>query len=151
MIENGIRTNRIDCYMIVDKLLPRLEKVKRKGDDSWLACCPAHKDRSPSLAIREVDDRLLLHCFAGCSVYEIVSAVGLELSDLFPESREHHKPLSKPFPASEILKCLSLEFMFVYICAKDLQKGEQLTDQDFDRLKLANERIHLAVQVGGVN
>jgi len=137
--------------MIADNLIHSLDGVRETGQDRWIARCPAHEDRSPSLAIREVDDRLLLHCFAGCSVYEIVSAVGLELSDLFPESREHHKPLSKPFPASEILKCLSLESMFVYICAKDLQKGEQLTDQDFDRLKLANERIHLAVQVGGVN
>ena len=137
--------------MLADKFISQLEGVKETRQDRWIARCPSHEDRTPSLAIREVDDRLLLYCFAGCSVYEIVSAVGLELSDLFPESREHHKPLSKPFPASEILKCLSLESMFVYICAKDLQKGEQLTDQDFDRLKLANERIHLAVQVGGVN
>jgi len=37
------------------------------------------------------------------------------------------------------------------MCAKDLQKGEQLTDQDIDRLRLANARIHLAVQAGGLN
>jgi len=55
--------------MITDKILPLLDKVKKKGDNSWVVCCPAHDDKSPSLAIREVDDRLLIHCFAGCTVY----------------------------------------------------------------------------------
>jgi len=137
--------------MLADKIISRLEGVKDTGQDRWNARCPAHEDRSPSLAIKEVDDRLLVHCFAGCSTYEIVSAVGLELSDLFPEKRESHKPLSRPFPASDILKCLSLESMFVYICAQDLQRGEKLTDQDVERLGLANKRIYLAVQAGGVS
>jgi len=137
--------------MIADKIISMLDGVRSTGQDRWIAKCPAHEDKSPSLAIREVDDRLLLHCFAGCSIYEIVSAVGMELSNLFPEKRESHKPLSRPFPASDILKCLPLETTFLYLCAKDLQKGEQLTDQDFDRLRLANERIHLAVQAGGVS
>jgi len=137
--------------MLADKIISRLEGVKDTGQDRWNARCPAHEDRSPSLAIKEVNDRLLVHCFAGCSTYEIVSAVGLELSDLFPEKRESHKPLSRPFPASDILKCLSLESMFVYICAQDLQRGEKLTDQDVERLGLANKRIHLAVQAGGVS
>ena len=68
--------------MIADKLLSRLEGVKQTGPDRWLSRCPAHDDRSPSLAVREVDDRLLLHCFAGCSAYEVVSSVETELSVL---------------------------------------------------------------------
>jgi len=71
--------------MIVDKLLSQLEKVKRKGDNSWLACCPAHDDKNPSLGITEKDERVLLRCFSHqCDVSDIVHAVGLELSDLFP-------------------------------------------------------------------
>jgi len=27
---------------------------------------------------------VLLHCFAGCSVHEVVGAMGMELADLFP-------------------------------------------------------------------
>jgi len=139
--------------MLVDKIINLLEGVKTTGQDRWIARCPAHDDRSPSLVIKEVDDRLLLHCFAGCSAYEIVSAVGLELSDLFPKrvTHEGNRSLSRPFPASDILKCLSLESMFVSICAQDLQRGEKLTDQDVERLGLANKRIHLAVQAGGVS
>lgn len=33
----------------------------------WLARCPVHADRTPSLALRDGDGgRLLVHCFAGC-------------------------------------------------------------------------------------
>lgn len=68
-----------------ERLLERLEAVRETGPGRWLARCPSHEDGRPSLSIREGDDgRVLAHCFAGCPVEEIVSAVGLELSDLFP-------------------------------------------------------------------
>jgi len=53
------------------------------NNGKWVALCPAHKDRSPSLAINETDDRLLLHCFAGCETRHVAAAVGLDMSDLF--------------------------------------------------------------------
>jgi len=138
--------------MDAGQLITKLEGVKQTGREQWIARCPAHDDKSPSLAIKQIEDRILLHDFAGCSTCEIVSSLGLELSDLFPEKiHTGNKPISRPFPAADILKCLGLETMFVYMCAKDLQKGEQLTDQDIDRLRLANKRIHLAVQAGGLN
>jgi len=136
--------------MIADNLIHSLDGVRETGQDRWIARCPAHEDRSPSLAIREVDDRLLLHCFAGCSVYEIVSAVGLELSDLFPESREHHKSLLKPFPASDILKCLSFESLFLKMCALHLKNGKKLSDKDYERLNISQSRIVAACIVGGI-
>ena len=63
-------------------VLDRLEHVTG-GNGKWMALCPAHKDRSPSLAINETDDRLLLHCFAGCETKYVAAAVGLDMSDLF--------------------------------------------------------------------
>jgi hypothetical protein len=69
----------------VDVVLERLEKVKRSGA-GFVACCPAHEDRTASLAIHEGDDgRVLIHCHAGCGTGEIVAAIGLQLRDLFPE------------------------------------------------------------------
>jgi hypothetical protein len=42
----------------------------------WMARCPAHRDRTPSLSIREADDgRLLLKCFAGCSWADLRQAL----------------------------------------------------------------------------
>ena len=61
----------------VELLLGRLEGVKPRGNASWIARCPAHSDKSPSLSIREADDRVLIHCFASCSACEVVAAVGL--------------------------------------------------------------------------
>lgn len=68
-----------------ERLLSRLEGVRRTGADQWAARCPSHQDKSPSLSIRAGDDgRILLHCFAGCSALDVMQAVGLTLADLFP-------------------------------------------------------------------
>ena len=52
---------------------------RRHGRD-WMARCPAHHDRLPSLSIRECDGRVLVYCHAGCTnatVIEILRARGL--------------------------------------------------------------------------
>ena len=68
------------------ELLSRLDKVRPAGQDTWAACCPAHDDKSPSLTIRQAaDGKLLLHCFTGCSTYDVLAAVGLAWGDLFPD------------------------------------------------------------------
>jgi hypothetical protein len=68
----------------VDRLLEALDGVRAAGNEKWIARCPAHEDRSPSLSIGIGDDgRVLVHCFAGCSTQDIVSAVRLEVRDLF--------------------------------------------------------------------
>src|SRR6266496_3249531 len=65
------------------ELLRRLESVRR-APSGWLARCPAHQDRRPSLSVRQADGgRLLVHCFAGCAVADIVAALGLAVGDLF--------------------------------------------------------------------
>ncbi len=94
---------------MIGDLLNKLEKVKgSKG--RWTACCPAHGDKSPSLAITETDDgRILLKCFAGCSAHQVVEAVGMDLTDLFPNDnninylKEQHfnKPVRRPFYATD--------------------------------------------------
>jgi KaiC/GvpD/RAD55 family RecA-like ATPase len=45
---------------------------KMTGHQQWLAPCPYHEDKSPSLSIGEGDDgRVLVHCHAGCeNVFE---------------------------------------------------------------------------------
>ena len=67
----------------VDLVLERLEGVRERGG-VYMALCPAHHDRDPSLSVSEGDDRrVLLRCFAGCTAQEITEAMGLEMSDLF--------------------------------------------------------------------
>jgi hypothetical protein len=40
-------------------LLSLLSGVKNTGRDKWLALCPAHDDRSPSLGIKQLDDKII--------------------------------------------------------------------------------------------
>jgi len=70
--------------MTIEEFLPRVARVKRSGK-GWTARCPAHEDRQASLSVTEGDDkRVLVHCFAGCSTEDVVGALGLTMSDLFP-------------------------------------------------------------------
>ena len=58
----------------------------RKNGSAWMAKCPAHDDKNPSLSISEGrDGRTLLKCFAGCTAEQIITTVGLRMSDLMPK------------------------------------------------------------------
>lgn len=71
--------------MNVELLLPRLEGVRKYGK-GWVAKCPAHEDGRASLSICEgANGSILLHDFAGCEVADVLAAVGLTVSDLFPK------------------------------------------------------------------
>ena len=77
-------------------ILDRLEKVRREREGQWNACCPAHNDRSPSLAVGETQDgRVLVHCHGGCSVEDVLIAIGLDMTDLYPDTTRHHESLMK--------------------------------------------------------
>lgn len=65
-------------------VLERLEAVKRSSG-GWMARCPAHEDRTPSLAVSEGREGILLNCHAGCPTENVVAALGLEMGDLFYE------------------------------------------------------------------
>lgn len=70
----------------VQHVLSRLKGVKTHGD-SWVARCPAHGDRNPSLSVSVGGDgRVLLHCHAGCTLNAIVASIGIAARDLFPDT-----------------------------------------------------------------
>jgi 5S rRNA maturation endonuclease (ribonuclease M5) len=47
----------------------------RQVGAGWMARCPAHDDRNPSLAIREKDGKVLVHCHAGCNQRDVIEAL----------------------------------------------------------------------------
>jgi hypothetical protein len=49
-------------------------KARRSGS-GWMARCPAHHDCSPSLSVRELHGKILIHCFAGCSQDDVIAAL----------------------------------------------------------------------------
>lgn len=117
-------------------LIPRLDKVRSRGPGSWMACCPAHADRSPSLSIREAaDGKILLRCMAGCSLEQIVEAVGLEVSDLFPRRLDtdygkRQKDRFPPFPWRDAIKILYHHLLVVQMGAARIAMGEPLSEDD---------------------
>ena len=126
-------------------LLDRLDGVQSRGGDKWMARCPAHPDKSPSLSIRETaDGRVLIYCFGGCSASDVVAAVGLELGDLFPPrdplpgTRQIAPPLLSGYDA---ILALRHELMVVSIAAGDIAAGETLSQEDAERLKRTATRL----------
>lgn len=71
--------------MSIDDLLAQLEGVRRTSR-GYQSRCPGHDDKRPSLSVKEGDKGLLLKCWSGCSLEQIVAALGLTARDLFYDS-----------------------------------------------------------------
>ena len=52
-----------------------LRKVRWQGDSRFIACCPAHDDRSPSFIVTEANGKVLVKCFAGCTQGAVIGAL----------------------------------------------------------------------------
>lgn len=124
-------------------LLDRLDRVKQTGAGRWIACCPAHDDKSPSLSIRETEDgRILLHDFAGCDTASVLAALGWSLSDLFPDKLEHHvKPMHSRVPLRDLVALLDHEALIVALVGADMLANKTISAEDYDRLATAVRRI----------
>ena len=134
---------------MIDTLLNSLDGVRESGKSRWFARCPAHEDRNPSLSVRNVDDRLLIHCFAGCEPIDIVHAVGLDMSDLFPERLDDQfKPTKSRIPARDLLTVLNSEAITVGIIAGTFMETRELDEDSWQRLSSAVSRIGKVVSHG---
>jgi hypothetical protein len=126
-------------------ILERLDGVKRLRADRWLARCPAHDDRQPSLSIRELPDGLVLvHDFAGCAVQDVLSAVGLRLDDLFPDrTRDDHraKRTRAPLDTKTALLALTNEITVVGVYATAIRAGQVPSHADHERFLFACSTI----------
>jgi hypothetical protein len=134
---------------MIENILNRLTKVKGRNG-VYTACCPAHGDKSPSLAIRELDDgRILMKCFADCSVQDIMGSIGMEIGDLFPDTNKDLPPVKRKYYATDLLRVIEFEAWVVSVAAYSMSTGKQLSDTDRDRMKVAQARIMEAVKYVG--
>lgn len=139
--------------MSAEVLISRLSRVKQNGNGRWMACCPAHDDRNPSLSVKEEPDgRVLIQCFAGCDTSDVLGAVGLDWSDIMPEQPlyQRAKPVQQRIYPSEALKVIQTEARIVCLAAFGLAKGIKLNDSDMERLKVAMTRINTACESANV-
>jgi hypothetical protein len=124
------------------RVLDRLQGVRQSAPGRWIARCPAHEDRSPSLSIRELEDgRVLLHCFGGCANGDVLAAMGLRMSDLFDKPlAQHLPPVRGGWNARELLELNAHEAMVAALLASDAQE-RPLTEDERARLAQAAARL----------
>lgn len=131
----------------VEQLLSRLDGVKRTGEGRWIARCPAHQDRFPSLSIKEgTDSRVLVHCFAGCAVEDVLAGVGLEVKDLFPPRDppiRGHRPHSgiSEHQARDLIRLAAREAGILAIVMQDILNGDGVRADDCARARRAAETL----------
>jgi hypothetical protein len=96
-------------------VLERLQGVRQLADGSWLALCPAHDDKEPSLHISLKGETILLHCFAGCSLDAICCALNIQPKQLFlheePGGNHHPEGEGLTLEAFARAKCLESELL----------------------------------------
>lgn len=125
------------------KLVELLDGVRQAGTDQWIARCPAHRDRSPSLAIRRTEDRWLIHCFAGCAVTDVCRALRIELADLFDgrhprRNDDRHRLHLSP---ADRLELIEHEVLVATVLLADVIEKKAVTEAEWHRLAQAAARI----------
>ena len=73
--------------MTIYEFLNHLQQVKKLHENDFMALCPAHADKKPSLHIKDVEGHILISCQAGCQTEAVVQALDLQMSDLFTEAK----------------------------------------------------------------
>jgi DNA-binding transcriptional ArsR family regulator len=100
---------------ILQNVLERLNGVRQQHDGTWMALCPAHDDKGPSLHVSLQGERVLLHCFGGCSFEAVCRALNIEPKDLFlheePGGNHYHEGEGLTFEAFARAKCLESELL----------------------------------------
>ena len=77
---------------IIARIEARTGAKAEKGGNSWVCRCPAHEDHNPSLSVTEGEmGAVLVKCFANCSFDDIVSALGLQQTDFFPQTESANR------------------------------------------------------------
>lgn len=82
----------------INVFLQSFKNVKQTGPNQYICRCPAHTDKKSSLSIayNPSEDKIALHCHAGCSTADILTEIGRTWADIMPTSEnETPKPLKK--------------------------------------------------------
>jgi hypothetical protein len=134
--------------MALEQLLRKLVNVRKVGGGKFVACCPAHEDRTASLGIRvERDDRVLVHCFGGCQTAEVLASLDLNWDVLFADTlHDQHakKVIRTPFNAYDALAALHLSCLEANMYCKKMAAGARLTPVEANRLQLIASRLSVA-------
>ena len=82
----------------INVFLTAFNKVKQTAPNQYICRCPAHSDKKSSLSItyNPNEDKIALHCHAGCATADILTEVGKTWADVMPtKENEPAKPLKR--------------------------------------------------------
>ena len=141
---------------MIEVIISKLDKVRRIGNKRFMACCPSHNDKTPSLGIEELSDgRILMNCFAGCDVTEVLHSIGLTMTDLFPGGSlgnfKGWQQLQEQMAESKEKKkqkTLSTYKTILFIADERRKKGIKLTPQDLEKEREAYLAVRNAANNG---
>jgi len=123
--------------MKAEKLLERLEMVRKTGTGKWIARCPAHDDGTPSLSVTEIENgnRVLIHCHGGCGAVDILESIGMDWSALYPDEQESYRPMWRSNTEQK-----AIDEMIIVIAEAKRERGERLNEVDKQALIQAKLR-----------
>ena len=73
---------------------------KKCGPHSWRCICPFHNGSNPNFFISYAGDRVLVHCFAGCSQESVINE--LRARGLWPKKVKRRLRLETPYRRVEV-------------------------------------------------
>ena len=119
--------------MSVDLILSRLERVTGRNG-RWRSRCPSCGGQNQSkLSIAEgTNGAVLLKCWSGCDVHQIVSAVGLDLDALFPprvDDQDRKFRIDRPFKRDALIN-LKNNLSLAWILLQDVGANKRMTATD---------------------
>jgi len=136
------------------EILSHFENVKKSGDNQYQCKCPNHDDRSNSMGISLSNDgqKVIMNCFAGCSLTDVMQSAGLVWDDIMPNKRvdsfinkgENVVGMLKQkqsFNPYAVLKALSNDILFTALCGLEVSKGRKLEQIDKDKLFETSGRV----------
>ncbi len=137
----------INAFDHVLELLGRIGRIRRYGA-KWVGHCPAHEDRTPSLSVRlGTGERVLLHCFAGCTFEAICRALsvdplylrGIKTTSLW--SLRKRKKVGQPRRAPEGRVALEEPFVTqLWTACRSRARSDEYVDEDREVYLYLNRR-----------
>jgi len=127
----------------IENFLSRLDKVKQVGRGEWVACCPAHDDKHPSMSISEKGDTFVVHCHT-CKAggTEIMESVGLTVNDFYEKIRlpTHIRAVKRKWSARQICE-LGSESMSMVALLLERFMTVGLKDDEIYALRLEGQKL----------
>jgi hypothetical protein len=140
--------------MHINDFLSRLNRVRQLSDEQYQASCPTamhkHGDRSAGLRVKAADDgRILVYCHAGCHAEQITSAMGMTLTDLYPQPERRPGSAAARNPryiSAAVAVAVAHDSITASLAIDSVLQGRDFTSDDIKTMQAASGRLYRFAQ-----